>query len=111
MLEEAHGLALREALVLDDVIEQLAALRVLHNEVNIGLGLDDLLRRWAYLVQLDDVGMSKDLEDADLACDSFDVSLLDDLLLLQGLDCHLLRGMDMHAHPHLAESALADALA
>lgn len=53
--------------------------------------------------------MSKDLEYADLACDSLYISLLDYLLLLQGLDCHLLRGMDMHSHSHLAESALSDA--
>ncbi len=92
------------------MIEQFPTLCVFHNEVDICLGLDDLLSGQMYLVQLDDIGMPKDLKYADLSCDTLDISLLDYLLLLQGLDCYLLGGMDMHTHSHLAKSALTDAL-
>lgn len=64
-----------------------------------------------YLVELDDVGMPKDLEDADLASHALDIRLLDDLLLLQGLNGHFLARRDVHPQPHLPESALADRLA
>lgn len=65
----------------------------------------------AYLVELNDVGMSEDLEDADLSCNAFDIRLLDDLLLLQGLNGHFLASRNVNAKAHLAESALADGLA
>lgn len=55
--------------------------------------------------------MPKDLEDADLASNALDIRLLDDLLLLQGLNGHFLAGGDVHAQSHLPESALADRLA
>jgi hypothetical protein len=55
--------------------------------------------------------VAEDLEDADLAGDSFDVRLLDDLLLLEGLHGHLLAGVHVDAELDLAEGALADVLA
>jgi len=42
LLHEGDGLLLAESLVLDDVVEELAALCVLHDEVDVGFGLDDL---------------------------------------------------------------------
>ena len=54
--------------------------------------------------------MSQDLEDTDLAGDSLDIGLLDDLLLLQRLDGHLHARVNVHPQTHLAECALADAL-
>lgn len=40
--------------------------------------------------------MSEDLEDADLPGDSFYICLLDDLLLLQGLNGHFLTSGDVN---------------
>lgn len=66
--------------------------------------------RTEYLVELDDVRVSQDLQDTYLARDPFDVGLLHDFLFLQGLDGHLrLRG-DVHPQSHLAERALSDCL-
>ena len=62
-----------------------------------------------YFIELDDVGVAEDLQDADLSCNSFDISLLDDLLFLQGLHGHLLVGGGVDSQAHLAESALSDA--
>ena len=42
LLHEGDGLGFGQALALDDVVEELAALCVLHDEVDVGLGLDDL---------------------------------------------------------------------
>lgn len=43
----------------------------------------------ANLIELDDVRMSKDLENVDLSCDSLDVSLFSNLILFQHLYRHL----------------------
>jgi hypothetical protein len=58
---------------------------------------------------LDDIGVAKYLEDADLSGHSLDVRLLDYFLFLEGFYCHFLPRMDVHAHPHLAEGTLSDA--
>ena len=55
--------------------------------------------------------MAEDLQDADLSCNSFDISLLDDLFFLQGLHGHLLVGGGVDSQTDLAESALSDASA
>jgi len=64
-----------------------------------------------YLVELDDVGMAQDLEDADLSRDALDVSLLHYFLLLQCLNCHLLVGGQVYSQPHFPKGSLPDALA
>lgn len=55
--------------------------------------------------------MTEYLEYADLASHTFDVCLLDDLLLLEGFNGHFLSGGDVDSQPDLAEGALADGLA
>ena len=67
--------------------------------------------RGGYLVELDDVGMPQHFQDADFPCHSLYVRLLHYLLLLEGLNCHLLSSGKMDSQPHLTESALSDALA
>jgi hypothetical protein len=64
-----------------------------------------------YLVELDDVGVPQDLEDADLASHPLHVGLLHDLLLLEDLDGHLLLGRDVDAQLDLPEGSLAQRLA
>lgn len=63
------------------------------------------------LVKLGDVGVVQQLQDQDLAGYAFDVQGISDLLLLQGLDGHLLAGELVHGEAHLAERALPDSLA
>lgn len=64
-----------------------------------------------YLVELDDVRVSKNFQYADLACDPLNVCLLNDLLLLQSLNCHFLLSGQMHPESYLTEGALAEELA
>ena len=66
--------------------------------------------RRRYLIELDDVGVTEYLEDADLASYSFNIGLLYDLLFLQGLHRHSLLRPDVHPQPHLSECSLSDAL-
>ena len=44
--------------------------------------------RERYFVKLDNIGVTQDLENADLAGNAFDVRLLHYLLFLQSLHCH-----------------------
>ena len=64
-----------------------------------------------YLVELNHIRVPQDFKNADLAGHSFDVCLLDDLLFLEGFNCHFLCCGDVHAKSHFAEGALADRLA
>lgn len=101
LLHEAHSLLLVQSPLLDDVFEELSALRVLHDQVDAVLGLNDL-------VELRDVGMPEYLQDADLPGDSFDVCLVDYLILLQHLDGHPFASGNVDGEVDLSESALAD---
>ena len=65
--------------------------------MNIGLGFDDLAKGEEYFVELNDVGVPQYLEDAYFASDSFDVSLLNYLFFLKGLNCHLFVGGDVNS--------------
>ena len=72
LLEELACFLFFELLLLYNVVEELAPAHVLHNEVELLGGLDDLKK-------LDDVGVPDQLEDIDLSCYSLDVCLLCDL--------------------------------
>ena len=62
LLEEVARLVLDEAALLHDVVEELAPLDVLHDDVDVRRGLD-------HLVEADDVGVAEEAEDLDLAAD------------------------------------------
>lgn len=66
LLHEPDGFGFIEPLPFDDVVEEFTAFSILHDEVDVGFGFDDL-------VELDDVGMAEYFEDADFAGDTFDV--------------------------------------
>lgn len=51
LLHEPYGLSLIETFSFDNIIEQLTALSIFHDEMNIGFGLDDL-------IELNDIGVS-----------------------------------------------------
>lgn len=86
---------------LDDVVEKLPSLHVLHDEKKLFGGLDDLIK-------LNDAGMADEFQDVDFAGDSLDVGNIDDFLLLQDLDCHFLARLDMRGGFYFAECALAE---
>ena len=104
LLEEAAALGLLDARLLDDVVEKLAAVRVLHDEVQLLGRLDDL-------VELDDVRVADHLQDLDLAGHALHVRHLADAVLLEDLHGHLLARQLVRAQLDLSERALADALA
>jgi len=97
--EEHPGLHFAEATLLDDVIEQLAARAVLHDDVTVRLGFD-------HLVQLADVGVREVLERGDLELDARQV--LAQLRLVHDLDGHLLAGQRVRGQFDFAEAAGAD---
>ena len=76
MLEELARLGLLQLLLLDDVVEQLAATHKLHDE-------EQLLRRLDNLEELDDVRMPDQLQDINLSSDALDVGLAGDLALFK----------------------------
>lgn len=64
-----------------------------------------------YFVELDDVGVPENFEDAYLSGDSFDIGLLHYFLFLKGLDGDLHIGGNVNAQPNLTKCALTDGLA
>lgn len=84
LLEKLTRLGLGQLLLVDDVLEELAAAHILHNQ-------EELLRRLDYFKQLDDVGVPDHLQDFDLPAHSLNVCLLDDLALFKDLDRDLKR--------------------
>ena len=64
-----------------------------------------------YLIKLNDIRVSNDLEDVDLPGDPLDVRLVLDLVLLEDLDGDLLARYQMRAQAHFAERALSEGTA
>lgn len=61
-----------------------------------------------YLIKLNDIRVSNDLENVDLPGNSLDVRLVLDLVLLEDLDGDLLASYQMSAQSHLTERALSE---
>jgi len=103
LLIELASLSLVEFDVLHDVVEELTARGVLHDEV-------ELLRSLYDLVQLDDVRMADQLQDVDLSRHSLNVRDICDSFLLKDFNGYLFAGERMSTKFDLAEGALADGL-
>ena len=104
LLEEVSRLVLAETTLLHDVVEELAALDVLHDHVDVVRGLEDL-------IQADDVRVHEQPQDLDLPANLLlHVDGLD-LLAVQDLDGHLVPGEDVLGHLDLAEGADPERLA
>ena len=88
---------------LGDLVEELAAADVLHDEVDLGLGDYDL-------EELDDVGVAHAAEDGDLALDVGDEAAFQDLLFVDHLDGHALVGLDVARVVHLREGPVPQEL-
>ena len=59
----------------------------------------------AYLVELNDIGVSHFLEDVDLSGDSLNVALVFNAVFLENLDRNLLSCDRVRAYAHLTEGA------
>ena len=82
LLEELAGFGFLEFLLLDDVVEQLAAADKLHDE-------KELFRRLNNFKQLDDVRVPDQLENVNLSRHSLYICIARDLTLLKNLNSHL----------------------
>ena len=89
LLQEARGLLLLDAAVRDDVVEELAARRVLHDQVELLVRLDDLRAGEGaapYFVELHELRVPNYFEDVDFARDALHVRHVRDFVLLEDLD-------------------------
>jgi len=75
-LKEGAGSLLVNALVLDDVVEELSVGSELHDEVELLLGLNDF-------VELDNGRVPHNFQDVDLPLHSLNVRYIADLVFLQ----------------------------
>ena len=76
LLKELASLFLFQTSVCDYVIEKFTPRSVLHDEVQLFRGLDDLIK-------LDDIRMTNELQDVDLASDSFHIWNVRDTVFLK----------------------------
>ena len=88
----------------DDVVKQLAAAAIFHDNVELFFGFNNL-------VELNDVWMSDLLQNFDFSRDSFDVLLIVDLVFLQNFNGDFLTGERVLAQLDLSKSSLAQMLA
>ena len=103
LVKELQGLGLLDSLVLDDEVEELALVGVLHDQV-------ELLGRFDDFVQLYDVGMPDHLQDVDFSGNSFNVVDVLDFVFFKDFDRDSLVCQFMNSELDLAESALANRL-
>lgn len=85
LVEELACFWLFNSLILNNVIEQLAAASVLHDQVELFGSLDYLKRtvllvEKPYFIKLDYIGVPNQLENVDFSCDSLHVCDILDLV-------------------------------
>jgi hypothetical protein len=90
--------------IFDNVLEELSAGAILHDQVEVVIVLD-------HFVQLDYMRMPHFLENRDFAIDPVDVGLIFDLVFFQDLDGHLVARDNVRALLNFAECAFAFRLA
>lgn len=81
LLEKLASFTFFEALVLDDVVEELTSRNVLGNQVKLPGSFN-------VFIQLDDVGVPDGLQYLDLSRHSFDVDILHNFMFFKDLNCH-----------------------
>ena len=101
LMEKFEGLWLLHSLILDDVVEKLATISILHDEVQLLGRLDDF-------IELDNVRVSDHLQDVDFSCDSFDIVNVLNLVFFENFDCYTFICKLMHSELDLAKSTFSD---
>ena len=101
LLKELAGFLLGYTRLLDDVVEEFTTACKLHDQVELARSLNDL-------VKLNDIGMPDQLENVDLARNSFDISHVTNSILLQNLDRNTFLGQLVLAFAYFTKSAFAN---
>lgn len=101
LLKEAACLLLLNTTRRIDDIKQLPSRSILHYD-------EKLVRRFDHLVKLNNVLVSHEPQDMNLAGDTLDIDNVDDTPLLNHLRCYLFTGKNMHSQLHSAKSPLTD---
>ena len=84
----------------NNLVKQISALCILHDQVEFFGGLDDF-------IELDNKGMSEFFHDFKLASDSDNISVLKDEILFEDLDCDILLCKFMASEFNFSEIAFA----
>ena len=103
-MQELGRILFSDSLSVDDVLEELSASSILHDEVELFLGFNDF-------IQLDDGRVSDYLEDVDLAGYSLNIMNVDYLVLFKHFDGHFLSCEAMRSNHHLSKCAFAQVTA
>ena len=104
LLVHLGSLVLFEPPVLHDVLEELAARAILHDEVQVIVVL-------YHFVQLDYLRVTHLLQDGDFTIDPLNIRMVLDLVLLENLDGDFVAGDYMRALLHFTEGTLSFSLA
>ena len=102
-MQELAGLCIWNSHFLDNVIEELSTTCMLHDEVQLVLGLDDLIK-------LDDIPVANLLENLDFTSDPINVCLVLDLALFEYFDCNLFASDCLYPKLDFSECSLAQRL-
>ena len=76
LLEETASMTLFDSIMFDDIVKELTAASIFHNQVELLRRLDDLWFTPSYLIKLDDVIMADSFENVNLTGNPFDISLI-----------------------------------
>ena len=103
LMKELESLRLFYSLVLDDVIEELSSISILHDQVKLLWRLNDL-------IQLDNIWVADHLKNVDFTSDSLDIVHVLYLIFLQNFDSDSFIGQLVNAQLHFSERALSNRL-
>jgi len=104
LLEKRRGLRLGDTLSFHDVVEKLAPVRVLHDQV-------DPCRSIEHIVQLNDVSVPVAFQDVDLSGHPPHVTGVYDSVFFQDFDGHFFSRQGMHARLYPSKRSFSNGLA
>lgn len=104
LLIHLGSLVLLKSPILHDVLKQLTARAILHDEVQVVMVLN-------HLVQLDNLRVTHLLQDGDLTIDPLNVRMVLDLVLFENLDSYFVAGHYVRTLLHFTEGTLSLCLA
>lgn len=99
-MKEPRSLFLSESLPVDYVFKQFTSPCILHHEIQLSLGFDDL-------VQLDHMGVPHNLQNVDFACNPLNVTHVSYLVLLEYLHSDFFSRKCVRAYFDFAKSAFS----
>jgi hypothetical protein len=103
LLHKSDSFLVFNTFLLNNILKELAAIGILHNEIDVLLSLNYLCWIWQYFIKLYDIGMPQDFQDTDFSCDSFHISLFNYLLLFKDLHSDFLFCCNVSTKLHLSE--------